>query len=559
MQHQIECVEKLKDLKGGAGLMDMGTGKSATSLKIAEALWLTNKINQLLVIAPNGVHKQWALEQIPTWYCCPYTMQLLYGDGGNTKAEAFDDGDGKLHIVVTNINLFSLNSDKLDDVCRWVVSGKTMVILDEATSIKNLSSKRTQRLLYSINSTVKRGKYVLHSEPLTVYRLVLTGTPVTNTPTDIWPLYEFIIPNYFQKNFYFFKMHHCLLIEIENNSGRKVKIPLSEKVWTSIKAMGDWGWAFHRFGLSRDDFELIMKQDEYQGPYKNLPELKRGMEPVSYVKNLEEVTDLKEPLRVRKSLTLSPAQRKAYKEIETKFRTTVNSSTVEVAEEKVEYLQGRAITKQVLNQLARVLRLQQVCSGFIPKGRTGVGVSDKLSDLFMDITGEEQIEEARMDFNPLEVEWIEEVTTKDEQLLLDLETVHKPCIVVTKYSCEADKLRKLIGKQYRCMLWTGWKKEGNLEEFKEGKWDVVVASIGSIAFGFNLQNSHTMLYYSNTFSWERRQQSERRIYRMGQKEACLYVDYVYEDTVEEEILQALKNKQDLAQVFRNDIGGEHGR
>ena len=66
--HQKEAFEKFKDSNEIALFFEQGCGKSATALKIAEYKFDTGQIKQILVIAPNDVHHQWAYEQIPLWF-----------------------------------------------------------------------------------------------------------------------------------------------------------------------------------------------------------------------------------------------------------------------------------------------------------------------------------------------------------------------------------------------------------------------------------------------------------------------------------------------------------
>jgi SNF2 family DNA or RNA helicase len=97
---------------------------------------------------------------------------------------------------------------------------------------------------------------------------------------------------------------------------------------------------------------------------------------------------------------------------------------------------------------------------------------------------------------------------------------------------------------------TGWKRVGTIEEFKDGKYDVMVANSAVIGRGFNLQNSHVIQFYSNTFSLETRLQAEGRIFRLGQQYPCEYIDYCYPGTVDEKITAALKMKRNLLDYIR---------
>ena len=77
--------------------------------------------------------------------------------------------------------------------------------------------------------------------------------------------------------------------------------------------------------------------------------------------------------------------------------------------------------------------------------------------------------------------------------------------------------------------------------------------------GFNLQAvAHHILFYSNSYSFEDRRQTEGRIYRANQNEKCIFIDYVMEDTVDEDILKAQADKKSMAEYIK-DKGGLYGK
>ena len=216
-EHQIKAREKFKDKNEIALFFEMGCGKTLTSMMIICDKYKAGLIDSLLVVAPNDVHKQWfddlcnedstlskAIEQEGV----PCTGQILGGRGGQKQFYDFDD-DGKLHIVCVNIDTFS-QPHKWEPIVEWVNANNTAIIIDEATSIKNPSSKRSQRMLYEFNDIMKRGKTILFSgkKKNTQVRCVLTGTPVTNGPMDLWSIMEFVQPNYFNRNYYSFMNYY---------------------------------------------------------------------------------------------------------------------------------------------------------------------------------------------------------------------------------------------------------------------------------------------------------------------------------------------------------------
>ena len=63
-----------------------------------------------------------------------------------------------------------------------------------------------------------------------------------------------------------------------------------------------------------------------------------------------------------------------------------------------------------------------------------------------------------------------------------------------------------------------------------------------------------MIYYSNGYDLEKRQQSEARIDRIGQEHPMTYVDIICKDTVDERIVKALREKINIAsQVMGEEL------
>ena len=71
-------------------------------------------------------------------------------------------------------------------------------------------------------------------------------------------------------------------------------------------------------------------------------------------------------------------------------------------------------------------------------------------------------------------------------------------------------------------------------------------------YGITLTGASTMIYYSNGYDLEKRQQSEARIDRIGQEKPMTYIDIIAEGTVDEKIVTSLKKKVNIA----NQVMGE---
>ena len=535
-EHQKLARNKFKDLDEIALFFEMGCGKSVTSLSIMIDKYKEGKIDSLLIVAPNDVHKQWfddlcnedaLLSQILEQEHVPCTGQIIGGRGGQKQFYDFDD-DGKLHIVCVNIDTFS-QPHKWEVIVDWVNKNKTAIIIDEATSIKNPNSKRSQRMLYEFNDVMKKRNTVLFSgkKPNTSVRCVLTGTPVSNGPMDLWSIMEFIKPNYFGRNYYSFMNYYGMHTKLKLDTGQQISVLLTEKTWHGIKGCKDYAEAFNTFGCSEDTYMTVMHQDHYIGPYKHADELKQLLEPVAVFAKLTDCVDMPPVHYITKEVPLSDAQKACYNDMKHDLLATYDDN---VATAK--------------NKLVVTLRLQQIASGFI-MGHKEINPEDLDLPLWSDVESADEY-----DVTPDEVIWLGDTNPKLEQLKRDVAELDKPLLILTRFSAEAAKIYDILKDDYSCMLFTGWKTTGSIEKFKAGEFQIMVANTTKIARGFNLQIAHTTIYYSNTFSMELRQQSEFRTFRMGQKYPCTYIDYVSCE-VDKTIADALRLKKGLLEYIRD--------
>lgn len=535
-EHQKLAREKFKNLDEIALFFEMGCGKSVTSLSIMIDKYKQGKIDSLLIVAPNDVHKQWfddlcnedaLLSKILEQEHVPCTGQIIGGRGGQKQFYDFEDDD-KLHIVCVNIDTFS-QPHKWEVIVDWVNKNKTAIIIDEATSIKNPNSKRSQRMLYEFNDVMKKRNTVLFSgkKPNTSVRCVLTGTPVSNGPMDLWSIMEFIKPNYFGRNYYSFMNYYGMHTKLKLDTGQQISVLLTEKTWNGIKGCRDYSEAFNTFGCSEDTYMTVMHQDHYIGPYKHADELKQLLEPVAVFAKLTDCVDMPPVHYITKEVPLSDAQKACYNDMKHDLLATYDDN---VATAK--------------NKLVVTLRLQQIASGFI-MGHKEIDPEDLDLPCWSDVEAADEY-----DVTPDEVIWLGDTNPKLEQLKRDVAELDKPLLILTRFSAEAAKIYDLLKDDYSCMLFTGWKTTGSIEKFKAGEFQIMVANTTKIARGFNLQVAHTTIYYSNTFSMELRQQSEFRTFRMGQKYPCTYIDYVSCE-VDKTIADALRLKKGLLEYIRD--------
>lgn len=533
-QHQKDAIKKFKDMNEIALFFEMGCGKTLTCLKIAEDKYKRGIIDSLLVIAPNDVHKQWYndLENPKPGQIkmldIPFEVQCVGGRGGNKQLYEWEHKD-TFHIVTVNIDTFS-TPHKWEPIVKWSNHCKCMIAVDEATIIKNPTAKRTQRLLYEFNNVIKSRRTVIGSTKINPVRAVLTGTPVTNGPMDLWTIMEFLKPNYFNRNYYSFRNYYGmftkLTVSTSSGSCKEVPVLLTEKTWQAIHNTSSFEEAACLFGCSEDTYMTIKHQDHFLGPYKHADELKKQLDPVAVFKKLTECVDMPKQIYIDREVEMNAEQKACYKSMKDQMLVLYGG------------YEATASNKLVAN-----MRLQQISSGFIMGSKTAETFDASVFGL-----DNSQLSD-NFDLMPNEVVWLGESNPKLDALMRDVDEADKPLLILTRYTAEASKIYDLCKDKYSTCLITGWKVIGSIEDFKAGKYDVMVANSAKISRGFNLQNSHTTLFYSNTFSMETRQQAEFRTFRIGQKHPCTYIDYT-SSPADRIISKALKMKKNLLEYIR---------
>ena len=183
--HQLKALEMSWDKQVFAYFMEMGTGKSKVLIDNASMLYDKGNINGLLIIAPKGVYKTWYENEIPTHMADHIEKKVVLWETSNTSKEYTKELNTVLatgtdfHILLMNVEAFS-SQKGYDFAFRFVNSHKAMIAVDESTTIKTPTAKRT--------------KNILKLSTLASYKRILTGSPVTKSPIDLYSQCEFLDP-----------------------------------------------------------------------------------------------------------------------------------------------------------------------------------------------------------------------------------------------------------------------------------------------------------------------------------------------------------------------------
>jgi len=134
-------------------------------------------------------------------------------------------------------------------------------------------------------------------------------------------------------------------------------------------------------------------------------------------------------------------------------------------------------------------------------------------------------------------------------------------IIWASFVHDIEKICEMLHKEYGPDSYAGFygataqeDRQRIVEEFQDPSSPLrfFVGNSRTGGFGITLTEASTVIYYSNNYDLEIRLQSEDRAHRIGQKNNVTYIDLVSPKTVDEKILTALQNKQNIA----NTVLGE---
>ena len=468
--YQVKALDHAWNKSTYAFYMDMGTGKTKTSLDLFCAYYMDAKVERVLVVTKFSTRKNWERE---VGIHCPVETDVMVLDTG--KPKVFDEWnakiDGRLKFLIVGTE--SLAAGNAIHLAKKFVDSSVRVgmIVDEAHMIKNHGAIRSK-------NCVSLGKSAN-------YKVIMTGTPVANGPMDVFMQFEFLDPN--------------------------------------IIGIGD----FYSF---RNRYAIMGGYEEKQiVGYQNLEELIELISPFVYqVRKSEVLTELPPKVYETREVQLTDEQKRLYKDIAKRDQTVSGDQGITV--------------KTVLE---RMLRLQEIAGGIITFERN--------PDLF----------------NPGKFEHcrIPGKNPKVEELLAIAEENEVSTIVWCRFLEEIHMvtaaLREKYGDHAVVEIHGGVseaQRDYNVQSlFQTGKARFLVGNAATGGVGLNMTKAELVVYYSNSFSFTDREQSEDRAHRIGQTKSVTYIDIIAEGTVDGLIVDALKSKKDVSEFVRTSINTVNDR
>lgn len=182
----------------GFGLLfEMGCGKTLTAIAVMGAMYNLKKIKRVLVVAPTSIIPVWA-DEIEKFGDFPCSIAPLQGEA-KKRCKALSDlvtADG---LQVAVINYESVWRTSAGNSIYKAVQDfdADMIICDESQRIKNPVSRQS-KAMHRLGDVAR-------------YKLILSGTPMSNSPMDFWSQYRFMDSKVFGTNYYRYRDRYAVL------------------------------------------------------------------------------------------------------------------------------------------------------------------------------------------------------------------------------------------------------------------------------------------------------------------------------------------------------------
>jgi SNF2 family DNA or RNA helicase len=310
--------------------MEMGTGK--TYVDLAETLELFNNaaIDVAVVLAPKGVYLNWLNREIPAIWPEEFIKDALvveWRSGGGSKAHAslltrLLEPAPRPRILVMNVEALSSGAKASNYLEKFLKSAQVAakMTVDESTFIKNPTANRTEEC-------IRLGE-------LARYRRILTGSPVTRSPLDLWGQLRFLF-----------------------------KTPLGFSSYYSFRG---------RYAIMQKKFFGGRNVNVVVG-YRDIESLTEKLRPISFRVRKDECLDLPPKVYEIRDVELTAEQKKIYDDIRRTATAQLDESSHVTATEVI----------------VQILRLHQVVCGHVTD-ENGVmhDVPTNRVDDLMDVLGE---------------------------------------------------------------------------------------------------------------------------------------------------------------------------
>ncbi len=396
----------------------------------------------MLIVAPLSILGIWQ-EEFQKFADFPYSLTILSGTGSRKSENLRQIPTNGLQVAVINYESAWRLEDELTE---WDAD---LIVCDEGHKIK------------THNIAVSKCMHRLGAKAR--YRMLLTGTIITNKAIDVFSPYKFLNPAVFGNSFYAFRNRYF------DMTGYGLHVPVLKS--------------------GRTD------------------EMTRRIHSIAFRATKAECLDLPETTEIVRTVGLELDALNQYNDM-------VHDSMIQLREGEV----------TATNVLTRLLRLSQLTGGFLCQDDSDRPVSVSTAKL---ATLSDIVDSAAED---------------DRKL-----------VIIARFLPEIDAIRRMLEKKkigYSVISGEIRNRDEQVRRFQtDPNVTVFVGQIATAGLGITLTAADTMVFYSLDYSMSNFEQAKARIHRVGQRNPCTYIYLVAAGTVDEKVLQALRDKADLARIL----------
>ena len=301
--HQLNALRDSWAAEYYALFMEMGTGKSKVTIDTMGMLYEKGHIDAALIIAPKGVYDNWVRKELEAHLPDRIETQVVRWTPSSAKSYqeelvklVYETFEG-LKVFVMNVEAFSTprGTRAAYEFCKK--NPDNLVIVDESTTIKNRKAQRTANIVELLK--------------VSKYRRILTGSPITKSPMDLFSQCAFLSPKALGINSYYGYQNRYAVVQ---------KRTMGHKSFNEITG------------------------------YRRLDELNQKLDRFSNRVLKSDCLDLPDKVYMRRNVSLTDEQAKAYKQMQKLALAKLESGEL-------------STTASVLTQ---IMRLQQICCGHLP-------------------------------------------------------------------------------------------------------------------------------------------------------------------------------------------------
>lgn len=501
--HQERTFQATRNAEYWGILFEQRCGKSQVLLDTIAWNYERGRITGAIIIAPNGVHRVWAEDEIRDVLPPRTNYRVIFWQAGKCEGKRFQKyaEDSLRHdgLLILCVNVDALLTKSLQQYFNKFIKARRafMAALDEAVDISNPKAQRTK-------IAVKLSRYA-------AMRRILEGTPGAAKPLGLYSQFDFLREGALGFTSYFAFRNRYAVYET------KIR-----HVWDDVR----------KRHVETTYPELI--------GYRNEAELAARVARYSTRVTRAQCVDLPPKIYQKRYVSLTPEQRRVYENLREEFRTDIQ--------------QGGNVTAAM--QLTRIMRLQQIASNHVTTDSTKT-FCVACSGEGCELCGNEGFVGAPGHVVPVDPNR----NPRLDELERVLDGLDGKVVIWARFTPDVDDIvARLRQKGHAVARYDGvvgnTERAENLEGFRLGDIRYFVGKARAGGRGLDLSMAPTCIYYSHDWSLRYRLQSEDRLQNLGLTRGVLYIDIIASDTKDEEIITALRSGKSLADLIAGDPHGE---